>query len=278
MSCASATSPISSTTGPARRRPRRTRSRRCRRSRWRRGCTARAADRWRTGQNVSMSRTGIEEATNSVASSGSSTPSSAATDGSLQPLAASTPRIASAARSSALRQLASQSGSGPAHWGGPGASSARARSASGRLGGRSERRVGRDDRVGARRVLPGALRVERDLAHPVRLASHVRNGFDTGRSPTLTTTSGLVRARESRLAQERVVVGDRRVPAPGARHRVGEQRPAGGRAERRGCRPERGEPSPRDGRHEHPRAIAGARSSSRSACGGDRVRGAAGGA
>ena len=36
----------------------------------------------RAGQNVSMSRTGIEEATNSVAAAGSSTPSSAATAGS----------------------------------------------------------------------------------------------------------------------------------------------------------------------------------------------------
>ena len=82
MSWASATSPISSTTGPA---------------------AAAAAPKAldtvpsmplaprlhstrggsaRTGQKVSMSRTGIEEATNSVASSGSSTPSSAATAGS----------------------------------------------------------------------------------------------------------------------------------------------------------------------------------------------------
>ena len=61
-----------------------------------------------------MSRTGIEDATNSVASSGSSTPSSAATEGSLQPLAAKTPKTASAASPSAPRQLASQSESGTA--------------------------------------------------------------------------------------------------------------------------------------------------------------------
>ena len=65
----------------------------------------------RAGQNVSMSRTGIEEATNNVACSGSSTPSSAATVGSESCRCASAPKIASAARSSALRQLASQSSS-----------------------------------------------------------------------------------------------------------------------------------------------------------------------
>ena len=71
MSCASATSPISSTTGPSRPPRRRTRSRPCRRSRSRRGWRAPAADRRGAAENSSTSRTGIEAATNSVASGGS---------------------------------------------------------------------------------------------------------------------------------------------------------------------------------------------------------------
>ena len=46
-------------------------STRCRRSRWRRGWRARAGRRSRAAKNFSTSRTGIEEATNSVASAGS---------------------------------------------------------------------------------------------------------------------------------------------------------------------------------------------------------------
>ena len=52
------------------RRPRRTRSRPSRRSRSRRGWRARGTASGRAGKNVSTSRTGIEEATTSVASSG----------------------------------------------------------------------------------------------------------------------------------------------------------------------------------------------------------------
>ena len=59
----------------------------------------------------------------------------------------------------------------------------------------------------------------------VRPASHARSGFDVGRSPTRITTSGCVLAREALVAQERVVVGDRRLAAP-ARPRAG--RRAGG--------------------------------------------------
>ena len=58
---------------------------------------------------------------------------------------------------------------------------------------RVERRGGIDGervREHRRRVLPGALGVERDLGTPARPASHVRSGLETGRSPTRSTRSG----------------------------------------------------------------------------------------
>ena len=61
--------------------------------------------------NASTSRTGIDEATNSVASGGSSAVSARATSGSDSASSPSTPSIAAAAAASASRQAASQSGS-----------------------------------------------------------------------------------------------------------------------------------------------------------------------
>ena len=102
MSWASATSPISSTTGPRRPRRRRTRERRCRRSRWRRGWTGtRGASSW-AAKNSSTSRIGIEEATNSVASAGSHSPSERATSGS----DSSSPSVSSIARRRRRRRRA----------------------------------------------------------------------------------------------------------------------------------------------------------------------------
>ena len=151
MSWASATSPISSTTGPS---PLAAAPNALEtipsipfapRLQSTRGGSSRA------GQKVSISRTGIEEATNSVAASGSSVPSSTAIAGSLSSSSGpSTPRIASAACSSAARQPASQSGS----------AAGCERCQLGERAGRLQR-----ERLGQhrRRVLPGALGVERHL-------------------------------------------------------------------------------------------------------------------
>ena len=193
MSCASATSPISSTTGP---RPSAAAPKALEtvpsipltpRLHSTRGGSA------RTGQKLSMSRTGIEEATNRVASRGSSTPSSVATEGSPQPLAPSTPRIASAASSSALRQLPSQSGSPPASPAtllaepvAEGTSSAPpARSAS------ESASTSDTTPAGSWSAPSGSSAIWRAS---VRLASHVRKGLDVGRSPTRSTRSGLTPA------------------------------------------------------------------------------------
>ena len=129
----------------------------------------------RAGQKVSMSRTGIEEATNSVASSGNRTPSSAATTGSLSGPAASTPRIASAARSSALRQPASQSGSAL------GASSAASVAAGSSASTRHSVDVGSCQRSSGSSTTCGTSSM---------LASQARKGLDVGRSPTRSTRSG----------------------------------------------------------------------------------------
>ena len=207
MSCASATSPMSRTTGP---RPAAAAPKAldtvpsiplAPRLQSTRGGSGRA------GQNVSMSRTGIEDATNSVACSGSSTPSSAATDGSLHPLAASTPRIASAARSSALRQLASQSGSIPLASVSVAVSGASVGHALARAPpGPDFAQDASSIRVSALNVAAGSAASQSDTTFagscqapsgsnatwrvPASPSSHVRNGFETGRSPTLTTTSG----------------------------------------------------------------------------------------
>ena len=173
------------------------------------------------GQKVSMSRTGIEEATNSVACAGSSTPSSRPPPA-RRARPPERPAIASAARSSARRQLASQSASAALRAEPRLARRARVRRE--RAGG-LERERAREHRCG---VLPGALGVERQLATPPSPASQLRSGLDTGRSPTRSTRSGRCAAANACVAQQRVVVGDRGLAAAGARQRVGQQRPAGG--------------------------------------------------
>ena len=103
----------------------------------------------RTPKNVSTSRTGIEDATTSVASGGSSAPSSAARRGSLS----SSPRVASIAaparRSASVHPLAQALSPGAAR-------RASAASVGGGL-------VGHDEVDDLRGVLPGAVGVEQHL-------------------------------------------------------------------------------------------------------------------
>ena len=213
MSWASATSPISSTTGPSRRPRRRTRSRPCRRCRWRRGWRARAAASSRAGENVSTSRTGIEEATNSVRVGGSRRRARAATRGSLS----SSPSVG------VDRGRGGAVGVAPRRQ--PGAVAARldaARRAPRACGAGRRRRSSRP----RRRVLPGArpgrTRPARRRRAPcshcaqrlARSAGRRRAGRGRARAP----------AANAVVAQQRVVVGDRRRAAARAGQRVGEQR------------------------------------------------------
>ena len=229
MSWASATSPISSTTGP---RPSAAAPKALEtvpsiplapRLHSTRGGSG------RTGQKVSMSRTGIEEATNSVACAGSSTPSSAATAGSLRPPAASTPRSPRRrARRRCATRRASRGRRRRARRDRP-----RARPASARAPARASRRA----------PPPGPARRPRRRGSPAGCrrepASHSRSGLEVGRSPTRSTRSGRCALGERGVAQQRVVVRDRGIPRRAPGQRVGEQRPAGDSAERRGGRAER---------------------------------------
>ena len=220
MSWASATSPISSTTGPS---P---------------AAAAPNADETvpsiplaprlestrggssRAGKNVSTSRTGIEEATNSVASAAAATrPSSAATSGS----DSSSPSACARALAGARRRRRARRRATRARSGLP-----RRRSCSS-----SSARVGRATRIPTTRVrvLPGALGVDRDLRRSSSPASQPRSGLEVGRSPTRITSSGRCALGERGVAQQRVVVGDRGRPAARARQRIGEQREAGARGE-----------------------------------------------
>ena len=61
----------------------------------------------------------------------------------------------------------------------------------------------------------------------------LRSGLEVGRSPTRSTGSGAWRGGEARVAQQRVVVRDRRRAAARARERVGEQRASRPRREGR---------------------------------------------
>ena len=225
MSWASATSPISSVTGPG---PRgggdaERATRRCRRCRWRRGWRARAAAGRRAGKNSSTSRIGIEEATNRVASGG-------------QPLAQ--PAAPPAARTA--RRPAPSASAMPG-----GVVGAAATLEPVRVGGRRRRCVSSapvagdlgHDRVG---ILPGGLRIDARSARarvqpgqprPQRLGGREVAGAD--RRPRACS------ARRTRVAQQQVVGGDRRRAVAGAGQRVGEQRvaePGGGRRDLRPAR------------------------------------------
>ena len=102
------------------------------------------------------------------------------------------------------------------------------------------------------------LGIERDLRRrPPAPASQARSGLEVGRSPTRITNSGRCAVGEARVAQQQVVVGDRGRSAARAGQRVGEQRDA---ARARRSRPARAR-----------------RRRSRSAPGDDHARGRTGG-
>ena len=159
----------------------------------------------RAGKNVSTSRTGIEEATTSTASGGSRTPSSAATRGSER------------ARARRGRDRFGRRPVGAAPVLQPAALLAR------RLR-RQHARVGGDDRRHrAGRVLPRVLGVEGDLQRAVEpvqpLAQRLRGREVADAQHEVGRVGGPVG-----VAQQRVVVRDRRRAAAGAGERVGQQR------------------------------------------------------
>ena len=212
-------------------RRRRTRSRPCRRSRSRRGWRARAAASSRAGKNVSTSRTGIEEATTSVASAGSR-------DAELGGHA----RLAQPAPGRASRAIAPGGGAVGAR------ASRRASRASRRarqpLGERVERRarVGADDRRRRRRPGPATRPRGRSAicsASPSP-CSHWRSGLEVGRSPTRSDELGRVRGgpapgRAAARRSARSRPGPRRAPdsgsaSSGSAGALGEARPAPRRA------------------------------------------------
>ena len=166
----------------------------------------------RAGKNVSTSRTGIEDATTTVASGGSS-------DAQL----GGDPRFA---QSGGGERAGDRRG---------GRRSARvpavepvAVGAALHLGGdRVERRarVGREDRRdGAGRVLPGVLGVEADLQRVVEAVQPAPQRLGGGEVADAQHEVGRVRGRPLGVAQQRVVVRDRGRAAAGAGQRVGEQR------------------------------------------------------
>ena len=171
------------------------------------------------GKNVSTSRTGIEEAASERRRlRAGARRARRATRGSLSPAAPSIARDRRARRR------------------GRRAASARARRGRGG-GGRRSRRAPRASAAGRRasdrrdragRVLPGALGVERDLqrvVEPVQPLAQRLGGRQVAdaerRGP------GACAAAQAGVAQQRVVVGDRRRAAARAGQRVGEQRDAG---------------------------------------------------
>ena len=204
------TSPIRSTTGRGSPRRRRRRSRSSRRCRWRRGWRARAAASPRAGRTVSTSRTGIDEATTSVASGGRPR-AELQRDPRLAELVAEQRRRCRAPRAaSASRQARRPRRRRPAPWRpAASASSSAAGSAS---------TVRSQTCAGSCQAPSGSTRTWTASSPP----SHSRSGLDVGRSPTRSTARGRGRGGERRDAQQRVVVRDRAVAAARAGQRVGE--------------------------------------------------------
>ena len=155
----------------------------------------------RAAQNVSTSRTGIDEATNErrVAPAARA---ELARDARLAELVAERrgDRRARRARRRARQRAEPGRSAGARPLG-----AARASAAPGRRRARG--------RTTPRRVLPGALGVEGDLRARRGRASHARSGLEVGRSPTRSTTSGRVRGgeRARRAAARR---SGRSPPAP----------------------------------------------------------------
>ena len=231
MSWASATSPISSTTGP---RPA--------------AATPNAVETVpsipfaprldstrngvsRAGKNVSTSRIGIEEATTSVASAGSTRAELGGHARLVQP--GRPDRRGDRARGGAVGGV-------------PVVEPARVLALARQLA----RRAPRASPAGRRRrssptapagscQAPSGSKATCSASSP---ASQVRSGFEVGRSPTRRTRSGACAAAHSGVAQQRVVVRDRRRAAARARERLGQQR------RRRRARRTRRAPRPAAGR------------------------------
>ena len=226
------------------RRPRRRRRRRCRRCRWRRGCTARAAG------PGGPARTSRCRAPASRRRRTASPPRAAARRARPRRPA----RRAAVAEHAEDRLRGALVGAAPARQPVPLGCAVRCRgSARALASAQRARRVERERvREHGRRVLPGALGVERDLAHArqARRASRAAAWTPAGRRP-----AGPGRARpiaaNAGVAQERVVVGDRGRAAARAGERVGQQRPA----ERRAANSAAASPERRSSRSSRPATI-----------------------
>ena len=202
-----------------RRRRRRTRPRPCRRSRSRRGWRARAAASSRAPGRTSRRRGPASRRRRTASpSAGSRAPSSAATRGSLS---SSAPSVARSRRRRRGRRRASRRarrGRGSARDG-----ARPARSSSVRAGRR--RAAWPTTPAGSCHALSGSSATCRRRRGR---ASHARSGLDVGRSPTRSTSSGARAAPKRRVAQQRVVVGDRgrrRGARPTAGRRAAASRP-----------------------------------------------------
>ena len=205
-----------------RRRPRRTPRRRCRRCRWRRGCRARAAGRRGPARTSRCRAPASRRRRTASPPPGSSTPSSAATARLGQPLAAehahdrlggalvgAAParqpvRVRRRARPPRARRRARRSSC---------ASAAPARAPASRL----------STDAGSCQAPSGSSATWRIAAEP-REPRPQRLGHR--QVADAQHEIGRHRRGEARIAQQRVVVGDRRLAAACAGQRVGQQRPA----------------------------------------------------
>ena len=239
-SWASATSPISRTIGPRRRGRRRRRWTRCRRSRSRRGWTA--PGRAFRGPGRTSRRRGPASTRRRRTSlpAGSRVPSSAATRGSFRPAGPTTSAIAPRGGRSAacqpssqlvsLRRLGSFRRARPAVARGsaamivPTTPAGSCHAASG-------------SRLDLQGVEPAEPRPQRLRRRKVADAEH---------------EVGSVGGGPAAVAQQRVVVRDRRRAAPGARQRLGQQREPGALGERRDRLPEPGIALRPAGHHHRP--------------------------
>ena len=134
----------------------------------------------RTGKKVSTSRTGIEDATTSVAAGGSRTPSSAATRGSDSSSPAIAAAIAAAARRSAPTQAGSQARSPARRPSRPASAPSAAAGSAGAIVPTAP--------AGSCHAFSGSNAT--CSAESPSPCSHWRSGFDVGRSPTRSTSSG----------------------------------------------------------------------------------------
>ena len=162
-----------------------------------------------------------------MASAGRPAPSSAATRGSVSPAGVSARAIAAEAARSARCQSSSQ----PRSRRRPRRSPVALRVATG-----SAAAIVATEPVGSCHAFSGSNAICSAASRP---ASHWRSGFEVGRSPTRSTSSGAWAAAQRGVAQQRVVVRDGCGAAAAAGQRVGEQRDrrALGEVRQRGTEP-----------------------------------------